>query len=110
LNIRQRFLLVTDAATAERVTEALRGEAQLNNSQQWLALNIEAGLPVIDAQTARSLFLRQRTCRRWAVSALKRAVIPARRWWRVQNSAELTNERCGRWRAMPAVYLKRVKT
>lgn len=45
----KRFLLVTDAATAEHVTEALRGEAQLNNSQQWLALNIEAGLPVIDA-------------------------------------------------------------
>lgn len=45
----ERFLLVTDEATAERVTEALRGEAQLNNSQQWLALNIEAGLPVIDA-------------------------------------------------------------
>ncbi|MCG5126876.1 tRNA-modifying protein YgfZ [Enterobacter mori] len=45
----ERFLLVTDAATAERVTDALRGEAQLNNSQQWLALNIEAGLPVIDA-------------------------------------------------------------
>ncbi|WP_437748673.1 tRNA-modifying protein YgfZ [Enterobacter mori] len=44
----ERFLLVTDVATADRVTEALRGEAQLNNSQQWLALNIEAGLPVID--------------------------------------------------------------
>lgn len=45
----ERFLLVTDVATAERVTEALRGEAQFNNSQQWLALNIEAGLAVIDA-------------------------------------------------------------
>jgi tRNA-modifying protein YgfZ len=45
----ERFLLVTDVATAERITEALRDEAQLNNSQQWLALNIEAGLPVIDA-------------------------------------------------------------
>lgn len=44
----ERFLLVTDIATAERVNEALRGEAQLNNSQQWLALDIEAGLPVID--------------------------------------------------------------
>lgn len=44
----ERFLLVTNAATAEMVTEKLRGEAQLNNSQQWLALNIEAGLPVID--------------------------------------------------------------
>lgn len=45
----ERFLLVTDVATADRVTEALRGEAQFNNSQQWLSLNIEAGLPVIDA-------------------------------------------------------------
>lgn len=45
----ERFLLVTSAETAERVAEKLRGEAQLNNSQQWLALNIEAGLPVIDA-------------------------------------------------------------
>ncbi|MEE9683555.1 tRNA-modifying protein YgfZ [Lelliottia amnigena] len=45
----ERFLLVTDVTTAERVTEALRGEAQFNNSLQWLALNIEAGLPIIDA-------------------------------------------------------------
>ena len=40
----ERFLLVTDVATAETVTEKLRGEAELNNSQQWLALDIEAGL------------------------------------------------------------------
>jgi folate-binding Fe-S cluster repair protein YgfZ len=45
----ERFLLVTDVATAERLTEALRGEAQLNGSQQWLALSIEAGVPVIDS-------------------------------------------------------------
>ena len=45
----ERFLLVTDVDTANRITDALRGEAQLNNSQQWLALNIEAGLPVIDS-------------------------------------------------------------
>ncbi len=45
----ERFLLVTDVTTAELISEKLRGEAQLNNSQQWLALNIEAGLPVIDA-------------------------------------------------------------
>ena len=44
----ERFLLVTDTATAQAITEKLHGEAQLNNSQQWLALNIEAGLPVID--------------------------------------------------------------
>ena len=31
------------------IDDKLRGEAELNNSQQWLALNIEAGFPVIDA-------------------------------------------------------------
>ncbi|WP_313162382.1 tRNA-modifying protein YgfZ [Kosakonia cowanii] len=56
----ERFLLVTDAATAEMVTEKLRGEAQLNNSQQWLALNIEAGLPVID-ETNVAQFIPQAT-------------------------------------------------
>lgn len=45
----ERFLLVTDVATAESIVDALRSEAQLNNSQQWLALDIEAGIPVIDA-------------------------------------------------------------
>ncbi len=40
---------MTDVDTANRVTDALRGEAHFNNSQQWLALNIEAGLPVIDS-------------------------------------------------------------
>ena len=44
----ERFLLVVSEEMAQRVTETLRGEAALNNSQQWLALNIEAGLPVID--------------------------------------------------------------
>src|SRR5699024_7628424 len=43
------FLIVTDEATANMLTDKLRGEAELNNSQQWLALNIEAGFPVIDA-------------------------------------------------------------
>ncbi|HAU5606141.1 tRNA-modifying protein YgfZ [Citrobacter koseri] len=45
----ERFLLITDVATAESLTEKLRGEAALNNSQQWLALDIEAGIPVIDS-------------------------------------------------------------
>jgi tRNA-modifying protein YgfZ len=44
----ERFLLVVSEATAQRVADALKGEATLNNSQQWLALDIEAGLPVID--------------------------------------------------------------
>ncbi|MDI9803610.1 tRNA-modifying protein YgfZ [Citrobacter koseri] len=45
----ERFLLITDVATAESLTEKLRGEAARNNSQQWLALDIEAGIPVIDS-------------------------------------------------------------
>ncbi len=31
--------------------------AQLNNSQQWLALNIEAGLPVIDSANSAQFIL-----------------------------------------------------
>ncbi|EMH4163794.1 tRNA-modifying protein YgfZ [Pluralibacter gergoviae] len=45
----ERFLLVVSEATAQRIADALRDSAAFNNSQQWLALNIEAGLPVIDA-------------------------------------------------------------
>lgn len=43
----ERFLLVTNTVTAEQLTEKL--QAQLNNSEQWLALDIEAGFPIIDA-------------------------------------------------------------
>ncbi|EKY3087131.1 tRNA-modifying protein YgfZ [Cronobacter dublinensis] len=45
----ERFLIVTNEETAGQLAEKLRGEAQLNASAQWLALDIEAGLPVIDA-------------------------------------------------------------
>lgn len=56
----ERFLLVVSDATAQRVTEALSGAAALNNSQQWLALDIEAGIPVIDAANS-AQFLPQAT-------------------------------------------------
>lgn len=45
----ERFMVVTDVLGAQTLLEKLRGEAQLNDSQQWLALDIEAGLPVIDS-------------------------------------------------------------
>ncbi|WP_075182629.1 tRNA-modifying protein YgfZ [Pantoea sp. 1.19] len=51
----ERFLLVLTTADAQRVASALRASAQLNDSQQWLALDIEAGLPVIDAATSAQL-------------------------------------------------------
>lgn len=45
----ERFMLVTEAATAQKLAEKLDGEAQHNDSLQWLALDIEGGLPVIDS-------------------------------------------------------------
>lgn len=48
----ERFLLITSADGAQALRKALDGQAQLNDSTQWLALNIEAGLPVIDAVTS----------------------------------------------------------
>ncbi|WP_428945224.1 tRNA-modifying protein YgfZ [Pantoea sp. FN060301] len=48
----ERFLLVTSAEKAQAIARHLEGQAQLNDSKQWLALNIEAGLPVIDAETS----------------------------------------------------------
>lgn len=48
----ERFLLVTDAEKAQAIARHLEGQAQINDSKQWLALNIEAGLPVIDAETS----------------------------------------------------------
>ncbi len=45
----ERFLLVTTEAVADALLDQLAGQAQLNDSQQWLALNIEAGLPLIDS-------------------------------------------------------------
>lgn len=44
----ERYLIVTSPEKAQQVTEELGEQAQLNDSQQWLALDIEAGFPVID--------------------------------------------------------------
>lgn len=51
----ERFLLVTTAEKAAELKAALAGEAQLNSSAQWLALEIEAGLPVLDEKTSGQL-------------------------------------------------------
>ncbi|CRY55347.1 MULTISPECIES: tRNA-modifying protein YgfZ [Yersinia] len=48
----ERFLLVTDSEQAQQLVDKLADRAQLNNSQQWLALDIEAGFPIIDADTS----------------------------------------------------------
>jgi len=45
----ERFLLILNRDSALALRAALDGQAQLTDSSQWLALNIEAGLPVIDA-------------------------------------------------------------
>ncbi|ARJ42520.1 tRNA-modifying protein YgfZ [Pantoea alhagi] len=51
----ERFLLVTTVEKASELKQALEGEAQLNDSQQWLALDIEAGLPVLDEKNSAQL-------------------------------------------------------
>lgn len=56
----ERFLLAVSDTAAQRITDALSDSAALNNSQQWLALDIEAGLPVIDAANS-AQFLPQAT-------------------------------------------------
>ncbi|WP_130099427.1 tRNA-modifying protein YgfZ [Siccibacter turicensis] len=56
----ERFLLITQDEKAETLCNALKGEAQLNNSHQWLALDIEAGIPVIDTENM-SQFIPQAT-------------------------------------------------
>lgn len=48
----ERFLLVTDAEQAQQLVEKLADRAQFNNSKQWLALDIEAGFPVIDSDSS----------------------------------------------------------
>jgi folate-binding protein YgfZ len=45
----ERYLIVTSPEKAKQLVEELGEQAQLNDSQQWLALDIEAGLPVIDS-------------------------------------------------------------
>lgn len=51
----ERFLMVTSLEQAEVLKQKLADDAQLNDSTQWLALDIEAGIPVIDAVTSAQL-------------------------------------------------------
>ncbi|MGV3344484.1 tRNA-modifying protein YgfZ [Enterobacteriaceae bacterium LUAb1] len=48
----ERFLLILTRHSAKEVTEALRDRVQHNNSTQWLALDIEAGFPVLEDVTS----------------------------------------------------------
>ncbi len=44
----ERFMIVTSLEQAQALQNKLAGEAQLSDSAQWLALDIEAGLPIIE--------------------------------------------------------------
>lgn len=48
----ERFLLITNKATLDNLLHKLEGQVQINDSCQWLALDIEAGYPLIDAATS----------------------------------------------------------
>nr|WP_113865766.1 tRNA-modifying protein YgfZ [Brenneria salicis]NMN92740.1 hypothetical protein [Brenneria salicis ATCC 15712 = DSM 30166]RBP63717.1 hypothetical protein DES54_11015 [Brenneria salicis ATCC 15712 = DSM 30166]RLM31005.1 tRNA-modifying protein YgfZ [Brenneria salicis ATCC 15712 = DSM 30166] len=45
----ERFLLVLTPARSTSLIAQLEGKTALNDSRQWLALDIEAGLPIIDS-------------------------------------------------------------
>lgn len=51
----ERFLLVTDNQKAAELQQKLADKAEMNDSSQWLALEIEAGFPVIDSATSAQL-------------------------------------------------------
>lgn len=44
----ERFIIITDHRGAEHIFNQLLTKVGLNDSRQWLALDIEAGLPIID--------------------------------------------------------------
>ncbi|WP_411901081.1 hypothetical protein [Salmonella enterica] len=48
----ERFLLVTDVAPANMLTEKLHADDELNNIQTWRVLAIEAGIPWLDAASS----------------------------------------------------------
>lgn len=45
----RRFLLITTPVVRDTMQYKLDGQARLNDSRQWLALDIEAGYPIIDS-------------------------------------------------------------
>lgn len=45
----ERFMVITNTAHAEQLVTKLAPQAAFNDSRQWLALEIEAGYPVVDA-------------------------------------------------------------
>lgn len=51
----ERFLIVTTRERAQALQQKLADDAQLNDSVQWLALDIEAGIPVIEPATTAQL-------------------------------------------------------
>lgn len=48
----ERFMLIVAKDEAERLFDRLLGKVGLNDSRQWLALDIEAGLPIIDLENS----------------------------------------------------------
>ncbi|EHD23101.1 MULTISPECIES: tRNA-modifying protein YgfZ [Brenneria] len=48
----ERFLLVLDAEQCATLLQRLAGQTELNDSRQWLALDIESGVPIIDSENS----------------------------------------------------------
>ncbi|MXP67736.1 tRNA-modifying protein YgfZ [Pantoea sp. Aalb] len=51
----ERFLIITTLIQAQKLKEKLDNKIQFSNSNQWVALDIEAGIPIIDNVTSSKL-------------------------------------------------------
>ncbi|VFP79981.1 tRNA-modifying protein YgfZ [Candidatus Erwinia haradaeae] len=56
----ERFILVVQKQNAPLIIENFKNKAQFNNSQQWMLMDIESGIPIIDLETS-GRFLPQAT-------------------------------------------------
>lgn len=45
----ERFIIIASRNEAERLYNSLQNSVDINNSKQWQSLDIEAGIPIIDA-------------------------------------------------------------
>lgn len=102
----ERFLIVTSLAQAEALKQKLNDDAQFNDSQQWLALDIEAGIPVIDPATSVQFIPQATNLQALDAISFKKGAMPVRRWWPGRNIAAPINARSTGWRVRQVICPK----
>ncbi len=101
----ERFLLVTSLAEAEALKQKLAEDAQLTDSTQWLALDIEAGIPVIEPATSAQFIPQATNLQALDAISFKKAATPGRRWWPARNTVAPISAPCTGCQARSAICL-----